>query len=94
MHTMKYLLSRVREEMEDSAGYADMAQKIKADNPQAAKTLMAISEQERGHATMLMQEAKNLSHGGEDKAVCDYENEVMQDADEKLRRRWEKFKKE
>lgn len=94
MEQMKYLLGRVRDEMEDASEYADMAQKFKGESPQAGKVLMALSEQERGHAAMLMQEAKNMGRSGEGKMLCDYEDERMQQQDEKLRHKWEKFKKE
>lgn len=93
MDMMKMLLSKVREEMEDACEYATTAEMIKAESPNTAKVLMSLSEQERSHATMLIQEAKNLGHTGEDKALCHYEMEVMQAKDDHLKHKWDKVKK-
>ena len=55
MKEMETILERVREEMEDAAEYAELALSFKAENPAAAKLFETLSEQERGHAQMLLQ---------------------------------------
>lgn len=92
MKEMETILERVREEMEDAAEYAELALSFKAENPAAAKLFETLSEQERGHAQMLLQEAGNLCKGEADKAIYGYEKDVMGRKDAGLRQKWERFK--